>query len=135
MRLELIDATDEYVNRMIELLYPSLESLARERLIEEMMNESSIVDTSVTIAIGNLESPKATAAPYAGLAIRIQEMAREMGRQFLIERFQFRDVSQEFDPGEQVIRFGDIRPQIASLAFDRDEASRFIEDIPPAPQF
>jgi hypothetical protein len=135
LRTELINATDEYVNRMIELLYPSLERLARERLIEEMMNESSIFDTSVTMAVGNLESPKAIAAPYAGLAIRIQEMAREMGRQFLIERFQFSDVSQEFDPGEQVIRFGDIRPQIASLAFDQGEASRFIEDIPPAPQF
>ncbi|MFM6347642.1 MAG: hypothetical protein ACKPFK_21195 [Dolichospermum sp.] len=65
----------------------------------------------------------------------IQERAREMGRQFLVERFQLTDVSEQFDPSERIIRLGDIRPQIASLAFDENEASRFIEDIPAAPTF
>lgn len=51
----------------------------------------------------------------------------------MIERFRLRDVSEEFDPDAQIIRLGDIRPQIASLAFDEYEAAKFMEDIPLAP--
>jgi hypothetical protein len=131
LRNNLNGATEEYINRIIELLSPTFGRFALERAFDE----------SFTLAVGNLSNQQiddnvtATAAPTAGLAIEIQEAISQRGRQFLIERFQLRDVSEEFDPNEQIIRLGDIRPQIASLAFDEDEAARFIEDIPPAPRF
>ena len=131
LRSNLNDATEEYINRIIERLAPTFGRFALERAFDE----------SFTLAIGSLDSQQAddsvtaTAAPTAGLAIEIQEAVSQRGRQFLIERFQLSDVSEEFDPSEQVIRLGDIRPQIASLAFDEDEAAKFIEDIPPAPKF
>jgi hypothetical protein len=134
LRQKLIEATDEYAHRIVELLYPTLERLAREAVVQDMM-DGTLTDSSFTLAIGNLDTPKATSAPLGGIALIIQERAREMGRQFLVERFQLTDVSEQFDPSERIIRLGDIRPQIASLAFDENEASRFIEDIPPAPTF
>jgi hypothetical protein len=134
LRQELIGATDEYAHRIVELLYPALERLAQERVVQDMM-DGTITDKSIALAVGSLGTPKATAAPLAGIALIIQERAREMGRQFLVERFQLTDVSEQFDPSERIIRLGDIRPQIASLAFDENEASRFIEDIPAAPTF
>jgi hypothetical protein len=135
LRQELIESTDEYVNRIIELLYPSLERLALER--RESLREQfrMNLDKSFTVGIGIQEGFKAFASLYAFLTINIKETATDMGRQFLVERFQLTDVSQEFDPSEPVIRLRDLRPQIASLAFDTNEASRFIEDIPPAPTF
>ncbi|MDB9415208.1 hypothetical protein [Microcystis aeruginosa] len=134
LRQELIGATDEYAHRIVELLYPALERLAQERVVQDM-RDGTIIDKSFALAVGSLGTPKATAAPLAGIALIIQERAREMGRQFLVERFQLTDVSEQFDPSERIIRLGDIRPQIASLAFDENEASRFIEDIPAAPTF
>jgi hypothetical protein len=131
LRSNLNEATNEYISRIIELLSPTFGRFELERAFDE----------SFTLAVGSLSNQQlndnvtATAAPTAGLAIEIQETVSQRGRQFLIERFQLRDVSEEFDPNEQVIRLGDIRPQIASLAFDEDEAARFIEDIPPAPRF
>lgn len=127
LRQELIESTDEYVNRIIELLHPSLERLALERMREEF--ESFTVGLQEGSQIGTF------ASPFAFLTINIKETAENMGRQFLVERFQLTDVSQEFDPSERIIRLGNIRPQIASLAFDKHEASNFIEDIPPAPTF
>ncbi|QIR41892.1 hypothetical protein HCG51_35030 (plasmid) [Tolypothrix sp. PCC 7910] len=130
LRSNLLEATDEYINRIIDLLAPTFGRFELERVFDE----------SFTLAVGSLSNQQvgdnitATAAPTAGLAIEIQETVSRRGRQFLIERFQLRDVSEEFNPNE-VIRFSDIRPQIASLAFDEDEAARFIEDIPPAPTF
>ncbi|NES17606.1 MAG: hypothetical protein F6K41_01295 [Symploca sp. SIO3E6] len=131
LRSDLFESTSEYINRIIELLAPTFGRFELERAFDE----------SFTLAVGSLRDQQtndnvtATAAPIAGLAIEIQETVSQRGRQFLIERFQLRDVSEEFDPDETVIRLGDIRPQIASLAFDEDEAASFIEDIPPAPTF
>lgn len=138
LRSNLNGATEEYINRIIELLSPTFGRFALEGAFDE----------SFTLAVGNLSTQQvgdnvtATAAPTAGLAIEIQEAISQRGRQFLIERFRLRDVSEEFDPNQDIrlgdIRsqiVGDIRPQIASLAFDKDEAVRFIEDVPPAPKF
>lgn len=131
LRSNLSEATNEYINRIIELLSPTFGRFELERAFDE----------SFTLAVGSLsnrqadDSVVATAAPTAGLAIEIQETASQRGRQFLIERFQLRDVSEEFDPNDQVIRLGDIRPQIASLAFNKVKAESFIEDVPPAPRF
>jgi hypothetical protein len=127
LKSDLLEATNEYINRIIEMLAPTFGRFELERAFDE----------SFTFAVGSLSSPQignnvtATAASSAGLAIEIQETVNQRGRQFLIERFQLRDVSDEFNPDEQVIRLGDIRPQIASLAFDKNEAARFIEDVPP----
>ncbi len=131
LRINLNAATEEYINRIIELLSSTFGRFALERTFDE----------SFTLAVGTLSNQQldgsvtATAAPTAGLAIEVQEAISQRGRQFLIERFQLRNVSEEFDPNEQVIQLGDIRPQIASLAFDKNEAARFIEDVPPAPRF
>jgi hypothetical protein len=131
LKSNLENSTNEYINRIIELLAPTFGRFALERVFDE----------SITLAVGSLSNEQAggnitaTAAPTAGLAIGIQQTASQRGKQFLIERFQLRDVSEEFNPDEQVIRLGDIRPQIASLAFDKQEAARFIEDVPPAPRF
>jgi hypothetical protein len=131
LKSNLENSTNEYINRIIELLAPTFGRFALERVFDE----------SITLAVGSLSNEQAggnitaTAAPTAGLAIEIQQTASQRGKQFLIERFQLRDVSEEFNPDEQVIRLGDIRPQIASLAFDKQEAARFIEDVPPAPRF
>jgi hypothetical protein len=138
LRSNLNEAANEYRNRIIDLLSLTFGRFALERAFDE----------SFTLAVGSLSNQQvgdnvtATAAPTAGLAIEIQETVKQRGRQFLIERFQLRDVSEEFDPNQDIglgdIRsqiVGDIRPQIASLAFDEDEAARFIEDVPPAPRF
>lgn len=131
LRSDLLSSTNIYINRIIELLSPTFGRFELERSFEE----------SITLAVGSLSSQQgservsATAAPTAGLAISIQDRINQMGRQFLVERFQIRDVSEEFNPDEQVIRLGDIRPQIASLAFDKEAAATFSENIPPAPKF
>jgi hypothetical protein len=132
LRQELIESTDEYVNRIIELLHPSLERLALERMREEF---ERIQNESFTVGIQEGGQIGAFASPVAFLTINIKETAEKMGRQFLVERFQLTDVSQQFDPSEPVIRLRDLRPQIASLAFNKSKASNFIEDIPPAPTF
>lgn len=76
LRQELIESTDEYVNRIIELLHPSLERLALERMREEferIQNESFTVGLQEGSQIGTF------ASPFAFLTINIKETAENMG--------------------------------------------------------
>jgi hypothetical protein len=129
LKSNLNDAIEEYTSTIIDRLAPAFGRFTLEEAFDE----------SFTLAVGSLsdnrvDSVTSTAAPTAGLAIQIQATANEKGKQFLIERFRLRNVSESFDPTDQVIRLGDIKPQIASLAFNGEEAARFIEDIPTAPK-
>lgn len=113
---DLVDATAEYKHRIKELFgFTELEAA---------------FDDSFTLAVGNLGSISATAGPTAGIAIEMQRTSKQKGTQFLFERFKLRE---EYDQND-VIRIEDIHPHIASLAFDKDIAYKFMEDVPPAPQ-
>jgi len=132
LRDNLVQASKEYVATVLDLLSVKFGKYAFEASYDEYF----------TLAKGDLDRINAAAAPTAGIAIEIQRRYKEKGLQFLTDRFKLKDVTEEYDD-RQVIRFGDIRPQvaalirpqIAALAFDEDEAKRFIDDIPPAPRF
>jgi hypothetical protein len=95
-------------------------------------------DASVTLARGYVhrgaarkKETVATAAPVGGLAIQLQARAMAEKRQFLVRRFRLRDVTAEFDlDRESTIHLDDIRPQIASLAFNPGVASDHVKDLP-----
>ena len=130
--MDLKEATNEYISCIIDHLAPVFGRF----YIQEAFDES------ISLAIGNLndmysdDNVTAVSAPTAGIAIEIQETIRRKGRQFLTERFKVVDSSKDYDPDDKTITtLGDLRPHIASLAFEKREADRFIEDIPPPPAY
>jgi len=129
---QLREATTAYMNRIVELLAPSRPYSP----IEPAFNKSFAMGIGRLDAVPGDNRPAAVAAGNAGLALSIYQTALAEDRQLLIERFKIKDVTEDFDrPDGQVIRFRDIRPQIASLAFDEQRAADFVSDIPPAPTF
>lgn len=132
LRVDLKEATNEYISCIIDHLAPVFGRF----YIQEAFDES------ISLAIGNLndmysdDNVTAVSAPTAGIAIEIQETIRRKGRQFLTERFKVVDSSKDYDPDDKTITtLGDLRPHIASLAFEKREADLFIEDIPPPPSY
>lgn len=126
LKKDVAEATDEYVRRIVEHLAPHYGRVGVERMLGD----------PITLAVGKIgerdtSDLKAAAAPTAGIAISLLEEFRNYGRDFLFRRFSVADASTSFDPTrEQLIKLGDIRPQIASLAFNRAEAAQFISDVP-----
>ena len=120
------EATKLYLDRMAEIFGQSVVKAS--------------TDASVTFARGVLsgnglseanDGPVATAAPVGGLALQLQAKAMAESRQFLIERFRLRDVTKDHDlDPDKTISLQDIRPQIASLAFNEESASEFVDDLP-----
>lgn len=121
---ELRDATDEYVNRIIEH-FPSTSE-----------NQSSETE-KLEIKLYRGESGDNIAATTSSDAELTIEMAKGNLSQFLIERFKLRNTSDDTrsEIQEDRIHLGDIRPQISSLAFNKKAAEEFLEDIPEAPSF
>ncbi|WP_158808582.1 hypothetical protein [Beijerinckia sp. L45] len=125
----LMAATERYQAALVDILAPRFERFDLDRAFGD----------SFTVAFGSMGA-KASAAPTPGLAISIQGEATQRGRDFLIERFKMRDVTESFDPSkEHVVKLGEIqpllRPHISSLAFAKQEAEDFVSDIPRAPDF
>lgn len=121
---ELRDATDEYVNRIIEN-FPSASE-----------NQSSETE-KLEVKIYKGESGDSIAAATSSDAELTIEMAKGKLSQFLIERFKLRNVSNDThsEIQEDMIVLRDIRPQISSLAFSKKATEKFLEDIPEAPSF
>lgn len=123
-------ATDHYLDRIKQLFKLKMGPGATEAAFSD----------SIVMGLANLDAGAggsgddtvvATSAPTAGLAITLQAQAMSRSRQFLVERFRLVDADPEFNPSrEQLITLGDIRPQIASLAFNPAKAKDFIKDIP-----
>ncbi|MEO0720018.1 MAG: hypothetical protein AAFZ06_14235 [Pseudomonadota bacterium] len=123
---EVKDATDRYIDR--------LRGLFRERFGDiafEIEAEAGVTFATGALA-GGADDAVATAAPTAGLAIKLQAARMAQSRDFLVERFRLVDAGDAFNPSrDDIIRLGEIRPQLTSLAFDEAAASRFVEDVPP----
>ena len=112
LRRDVNEATEQYLARIREHF---------EQKIGPFSTELEF-DASILIARGHIAGSEydrviAAAAPTAGLAIELRHQATNLSRQMLIERFRLRDVTEQFGTNA-VIPLGEIRPQIASLAFD-----------------
>lgn len=128
-RRRLAEATRRYQIELTNLLAPRFGRLDLERVFGDSFEVAFGV-----LSPGETDLAVATAAPSAALAITIQSEANARGRQFLTERFKLRDVSSEYSQDtENVFRFHEVRPRVASLAFDKEKAKSFVQDIPPAP--
>jgi hypothetical protein len=125
------DASQLYTDRIVELLAPRFGRLSFES--ESQSDDSFAVAFVKTTSATERGGPGA--ASSAGLAISVRGDANERGRQFLIEKFRLRDSTDHDHSSEDIVRFGEIRQQIASLAFDSHAAADFIADVPPAPTF
>lgn len=123
LKRELQDKTKEYRTRILELLCP------------QFSNSLLFSDDGgmINLIIGKFGSVSGVSARDAGLAIQIQDFAQKYTHQYLVERF----TPPKSGPysEDEVITLGEIRPQIASLAFNKEEAKSFLENIPPAPKF
>jgi hypothetical protein len=71
------------------------------------------------------------AATSVGLAITLVDQATAQSRQFLVERFRLKDDTETFSDENDAVFLRDIRPQLASLRFNRQKARDFILDVPP----
>lgn len=125
LRKAVREATDHYFRRMHEYFGARIGASAADVLL----------DGSVTFANGLLPAgegaPIATAAPTAGLAITLHAVASNRSRQFLIDRFRLKDVSDDFRAQDhEVVRLGELKPQIAALAFDEAKAEDFVSTLP-----
>ena len=125
---DVVAATDEYLNRIIELLQINFGKSVKSELGSSIFFARGVVDRQQG---GSADEVIATAAPTGGLAITLQATAMSQSRQFLIERFRLRDASAAFKEGRHSsVTLNDIRPQIASLAFNPGAAANHTEDIP-----
>ena len=128
MRAHLHEVTQAYLDAIIEWFSPKTGRSAAEAMFSN----------AIVVAMGNVSAPPgiddevvASVAPTAGLAIALQAQGTALKREFLIERFRLVDADADFNPSrERFVTLGDIRPQIASLAFNPDRAKAFISDIP-----
>lgn len=145
----------EYLNALRSLLAPNardLENLEKDvreatKLYLDRMQEvfghsafKASTDAGVTFARGLLPASKkgeaneglvAAAAPIGGLAVQLQATATAESREFLVERFRLKDVSEDYDlDHDKIASLEDIRPQITSLAFNEKAAKDFVEDLP-----
>jgi hypothetical protein len=125
----LADAGRHYRDHLVTLLGP--------RLGEAHLNDA--FENSFTISFGGLSGgalgPDAAAAPVtSGVIFSTDNEAAKRGQEFLIDRFRLRDIDQNFPADDShVIRLKELRPEISSLAFNKEEAMKFVEDAPKAP--
>ncbi len=77
------------------------------------------------------EQEEGLATVQLGLIIRLSErdQSADRTRDLLFKRFSLKDESQSLAENE-AISINDIRPQIASLGFDRSVAKEFLDDVP-----
>lgn len=129
LRKDAREATNAYLDAIKALFRKKIGRLASETLFT----------SPIMMGIANLQGPGSTdqgevvvtSAPSAGLAIALQSQATAVKREFLVERFRLVDADADFKlDRERVVTLGDVRPQIASLAFNPAKAKSFISDIP-----
>lgn len=129
LRKDAREATNAYLDAIKALFTKKVGRLASETLFA----------SPIVMGIGNLAPPGvrgadeviASSAPTAGLAIALQSQATALKREFLVERFRLVDADADFNPSrDRIVTLGDVRPQIASLAFNPAKAKAFIADIP-----
>lgn len=130
LRADVQEATDQYIDR-IQTIF----SDEYGRIVMDIDLKSSVTFATGRL-LGTAQGPGldavATAAPTAGLALKLQAAGTMQSREFLVERFRIKDVSDEFNPSaEEVVTLGDIRPQLTSLAFNEASARDFVKDVPP----
>lgn len=122
LRQDVNAATAGYIARMREYFEPRFGRIAIE----------SAFDGAITLGLTSSGGPTmATAAPNAQLAVAVQRLSNSQRRAFLLERFQLVDATASFelDPA-RTITLGDIRSQLASLAFDEEGARAFAANLP-----
>lgn len=122
LRRDVNAATTGYIARMREYFEPRFGRTAVE----------TAFDGAITLAMTQAGGPAtATAAPNAQLAVAVQRLSSSERRAFLLERFQLVDATESFqlDPA-RTITVGDVRSQLASLAFDEAGAQAFAENLP-----
>ena len=126
LKRDIDEATEEYGRRIAEHFERRFGRVTTERMMGD----------PISLGVGRVRpgqagEVKAVAGPTAGIAIRVLDQSMGRGKEFLLRRFKVIDDTNRFDPThEQLIRIGDIRPQIASLAFNRKEAEAFLSDVP-----
>ncbi len=121
LRRDVNDATAGYIARMKEYFEPRFGRAAVE----------TAFDGAITLGITQDGGPAtAVAAPNAQLAVAIQRLSTSERRAFLLERFQLVDATESFelDPA-RTITLGDVRAQLASLAFDEQGAKDFVANL------
>lgn len=122
LRRDVNAATAGYIARMREYFEPRFGRTAVE----------TAFDGAITLALTQNGGPAtATAAPNAQLAVAVQRLSNSERRAFLLERFQLVDATSSFqlDPA-RTITLGDVRSQLASLAFDEAGARAFAANLP-----
>jgi len=118
------EATAIYLDR--------LKSMFRGQIGEILFDIEGEAALSFSTGLLDRGDAVATAAPTAGLAVKLQAARTSQTREFLVERFRLRDVTADFNPdADALVRLGDIRPQLTSLAFDEAAARAFAADVPP----
>lgn len=122
LRRDVNAATAAYVARMREYFEPRFGRTAVE----------TAFDGAITLAVTQSGGPAmAAAAPNAQLAVAVQRLSSSQRRAFLLERFRLVDATESFrlDPA-RTITLGDVRSQLASLAFDESGAEAFVANLP-----
>jgi hypothetical protein len=125
------EATEAYKRRIEEHFQPILGKVA----IDTMFSESVSIGLSK-----NFDHPAATAASTAQIAIEMQRKNVRDARRFLIEQFEIVDETKTVDDetekynalkgnARSVVRIGDIRSQLSSIAFDEQEAKKFVAGL------
>jgi|GEM_PF-3391574 hypothetical protein len=125
----LTEATREYYSRIAEHLKARYgDSFASDALDKER-------DVLITTAF-NTKSSNRNSAFFAGadagivLALRDGSGNSGQGVDFLVNKLKnVEDVSKEFNPSIESVKFGDLRPQLASLAIDRNKAAEHAKGI------
>jgi hypothetical protein len=122
VRHDVEEATNEYARRIAEHI--------ADRYYTPSAN--GMLGSPLALAMGRVQDPvRGLIPPDPVMAIRLLEEAKNYSCDFLFRRFRLKGAAKEADIGQdEIIRVKDIRPQIASLAFDPEQAKEFTKDLP-----
>jgi hypothetical protein len=112
---DLRDATNNYMNRIVELLGSKNDKLEiKETSGKSISMEPSYINSSI----------KST-EPISGLVVGLYQDKNNDSQKVLLKQFHINDKSQG-----QAITLKDIRAQISSLTFNKSKAKEFSSDLP-----
>lgn len=126
LQKDVIEATNRYKDRIRSNFEGSLGKSHVDRML----------GPDIMVAVGKLhdgrpESASAVAAPTGAIAIDVLENGNPSAHSFMIGRYKLVDNTASMNPtSEQLLRLRDIRPHIASLAFNKGAANEFNKSIP-----
>ena len=116
-------ATEQYKRRMEEHFSPLLGKIA----VDDAFAGSASLGMSK-----DLNHTAATAAPTAHIAIEMHKRSLNESRRFLVEQFEIVDETPQYssaEKGSDAVKIGDLRSQLASIAFDAEAAAIFTKDM------